>query len=99
MLRSAPLFLRRDALLIRGPSSTLWIPALRSSAKGALQRVRDTRLCLLPQRLENLQQFGVDEFIAADHVTASERVVIALDAADDTAGFAHDDLSGRHVPR
>jgi hypothetical protein len=34
----------------------------------------------LPQRLENLHQFGVDEFIAADHVSRLERVVIAGDA-------------------
>jgi len=31
MLRSAPL-LRRDALLIRGPSTWWWVPDLRSTA-------------------------------------------------------------------
>src|SRR5260370_38834026 len=56
------------------------------------------RLSLLPQRLQNLHQLGMDEFIAADHVAGLERVVVALNAADDAAGFAHDDLSGRHVP-
>ena len=34
----------------------------------------------LPQRLQNLHQFGVDEFIAADHVAGLERVVVAVDA-------------------
>src|ERR1700736_2915185 len=53
---------------------------------------------LLPQRLQDLHQLGMDEFIAADHVAGLERVVVALNAADDAAGFAHDDLSGRHVP-
>src|ERR1700688_5190522 len=52
----------------------------------------------LPQRLQNLHQFGVDVFIAADHVAGLERVVVAIDAADDAAGFAHDDLPCRHVP-
>jgi hypothetical protein len=40
MLRSAP-HLRRGALLIRGsivPVDLLWVPALRSSAKGAAPR-------------------------------------------------------------
>ena len=41
----------------------------------------------------------MDELVAADHVAGLERVVVALDAADDAAGFAHDDLPGRHVPR
>ena len=53
---------------------------------------------LLPQRLENLHQFAVHEFIAADHVAGLERVARAVDAADDAAGFAHHDLAGRHVP-
>src|SRR5258705_12029213 len=57
-----------------------------------------TRPRLLPQRLENLHQFGVDELIAADHVAGLERVVVAGSAADDAAGFAQDDLSGSDVP-
>ena len=47
---------------------------------------------LLPQRLQNLHQLGVNEFIAADQVAGLERIVVALDAADGAAGFAHDDL-------
>ena len=43
---------------------------------------------LLPQRLQYLHQFGVDELIAADHAAGLERVVVALDAADDAAGLA-----------
>src|ERR1700694_4849417 len=45
MLRGAPR-LRRGALLIRGPQSTLhaWVPALRRTAEEALHRVRDTRV-------------------------------------------------------
>src|SRR5437868_4905550 len=39
------------------------------------------------------------EAIAADHVAGFERVVVAGDAAEDTAGLAHDDLSRRDVPR
>ena len=44
MLRSAP-HLRRGALLIRGSIlfNWKWVPALRSSAKCALHRVRDTQ--------------------------------------------------------
>ena len=53
----------------------------------------------LPQRLQNLHQLGVHIFIAADHMAGLERVVVAFDAGDDAAGFADDDLSGRHVPR
>src|SRR5450432_2663076 len=53
---------------------------------------------LLPQRLQNLHQFGMDEFIAAQHVAGFERIVVAFDAADDAAGFTDDDLPCRHVP-
>src|SRR5882724_303095 len=49
MLRCAPR-LRRDALLIRGPGSTMkvWVPALRRTAEVARHRVRDT-MPLLPR--------------------------------------------------
>src|SRR3981189_1962397 len=53
---------------------------------------------LLPQRLQDLHQFGMNEFIAADHVAGLERVVFTPNAADGSAGFAHDDLPGRQVP-
>ena len=44
-------------------------------------RVMTVRLRqLLPQRLQDLHQFGVDEFVAADHAAGLERVVIAGDA-------------------
>jgi len=33
---------------------------------------------LLPQRLQNLHQFGVNEFIAADQVAGLERIVVAF---------------------
>jgi hypothetical protein len=35
---------------------------------------------ILPERLENLHQFGVDEFVAADQVAGFQRVVVAFDA-------------------
>src|ERR1700716_3087081 len=53
---------------------------------------------LLPQRLQDLHQFGMNEFIAADHIAGLEGGVFAPNAARGAAGFAHDDLSGRHVP-
>jgi hypothetical protein len=43
MLRSAPLLLRRGALLIRGPSLGNLGPGSASHRKEALRRVRDTR--------------------------------------------------------
>ena len=52
----------------------------------------------LPRSFENPQQLGVDEFVAADHIAGFERVVTTLEAADDAAGFAHDDLA-RGRPR
>src|SRR5882757_678579 len=80
-----------------------WSP----SSGGALRRPRWRMMTayragsarLLPQRLQNLHQFGVNEFIAADQVAGLERIVVAFDATDGAAGFAHDDLSGRHIPR
>src|SRR4030088_2094035 len=57
-----------------------------------------TARALFPQRLQNLHQLAMDEFIAADHVAGLERVVIALDAGDGAAGLAHDDLAGREIP-
>src|SRR5258705_12809775 len=53
---------------------------------------------LLPQRLQNLHQLGVNEFIAADQGAGFERILVALDAADGAPGFAPDDLSGPHIP-
>ena len=52
----------------------------------------------LPQRLQNLHQLAVDELIAADHIAGLQRIVVAVDARDDAAGFADHDLAGRHVP-
>ena len=40
----------------------------------------------------------MNEFIAADHMAGLERIAFAVDATDDTAGFAHDDRAGRYVP-
>jgi hypothetical protein len=54
---------------------------------------------LLPQRLQDLHQLGVDEFVTADQVAGFEWIALTIDAADDAAGFAHDDCAGRHVPR
>src|ERR1700676_4039606 len=65
-----------------------------ASGRGAHRRRRR----LLPQRLGDLHQFGMDEFIAADQMAGLEQVVVALEAADGAAGFADDDLSGRQVP-
>lgn len=65
--------------------------------KGRKSRV--AQLPLLPQRLQDLHQFGVDEFVAADQVAGLEWITLTIDAADDAAGFAHDDRTGRHVPR
>src|SRR5258705_12058421 len=53
---------------------------------------------LLPQRLQNLHQLGVDEFIAADQVAGFERIVVALDSADGAARFPPGDFSGRPIP-
>src|ERR1700675_168460 len=52
----------------------------------------------LPQPLDDLHQFAVDELVAADHVAGLERVAFAIDATDGAAGFADHDLAGCHVP-
>ena len=67
-----------DALLTRGPLLCDWVPDPR--APSALHRVGDSRSPSLPQRLQNLHQLGVDEFVAADHVAGFQRVVVAFDA-------------------
>src|SRR4051794_7620048 len=61
-------------------------------------RMMTAKLPSLPQRLQNLHQLGVHEFVAADHMPRLQRIVVALDARDNAAGFAHDDLTRRHVP-
>src|SRR5947207_5011862 len=63
-----------------------------------LSRMMTAKLPSLPQRLQNLHQLGVHELVAADHMPRLQRVVVTLDAGDDAAGFAHDDLTRRPVP-
>src|SRR5512138_50559 len=50
------------------------------------------------QRLQYLHQLAMHEFVAADDVASGQCVVVAVDAGDDAAGFAHHDLAGRDVP-
>jgi hypothetical protein len=58
-------------------------PASGRTERGARQRN------LLPKRLQNLHQLGMDEFIAAGHAAGFQGIVVALDARDDPAGLAH----------
>src|ERR1700742_2584355 len=66
--------------------------------RGASPRMTNPANSSLPQRLQNLHQLAVDEFIAADQISGLERIVVAFDAADGAAGFTYHDLPGRHVP-
>src|ERR1700738_4914499 len=40
----------------------------------------------------------MNEFVAADQIAGLQRIIVAFDATDDAAGFAHDDLAGRDIP-
>src|ERR1700743_1662288 len=79
-------------------------PACRGAYHRA--RIRATRWLMratnyagsLSQRPDDLHQLGMNIFVAAYHIAGLQRIALAVDAAYDAAGFAHQDGAGRHVP-
>src|SRR5438552_4874517 len=52
----------------------------------------------LSKRFQYLHQLGMHELIAAHHIARLQRILMAIHARDEAAGFAHHDLAGRDVP-